>query len=80
MRHAFAVHLLSALLRRLSVAGRTVTGQVLEEPRLFIARILGHANPATTLTYLEAAMRASGEPLNALAEMCELFADDEKTP
>jgi integrase len=80
MRHTFAVHLLSALLRRLSVAGQTVTGQVLEEPRLFIARILGHANPATTLTYLEAAMRASGEPLNALAEMCELFADDEKTP
>jgi integrase len=80
MRHTFVVHLLSALLRRLSVAGQTVTGQVLEEPRLFIARILGHANPATTLTYLEAAMRASGEPLNALAEMCELFAGNEKAP
>jgi len=76
LRHTFAVHLLSALLRRLSVAGQTATEQVLEEPRLFIARVLGHANPATTLTYLEAAVRASGEPLNALAEMCELFAVD----
>jgi integrase len=80
LRHTFAVHLLSALLRRLSAAGLTVTEQVLEEPRLFIARILGHANPVTTLTYLEAAMRASGEPLNALAEMCELFARDEMAP
>lgn len=76
LRHTFAVHLLSALLRRLRTVDRTVTEQVLEEPRLFIARVLGHSNPATTLTYLEAAMRASGEPLNALAEMCELFADD----
>lgn len=76
LRHTFAVHLLSALLRRLSAADRSVTEQVLEEPRLFIARVLGHSNPATTLTYLEAAMRASGEPLNAVAEMCELFADE----
>jgi hypothetical protein len=57
-----------------------VSEQVLEEPRLFIARVLGHSNPASTLVYLEAAMRASGEPLNALAEMCELFEDGGERP
>lgn len=65
------------MLQRLAAANTTATTQVLEEPRLFIARILGHADPATTLTYLEAAMRASGEPLRALAEMCELFEHDQ---
>ncbi|MHB1447157.1 MAG: tyrosine-type recombinase/integrase [Acidimicrobiales bacterium] len=76
LRHTFAVHLLSALLQRLAAANQTATIQVLEEPRLFIARLLGHADPASTLVYLEAAMRASGEPLAALAEMCELFDAD----
>lgn len=76
LRHTFAVQLFSALLQRLRDRASTVTEQVLEEPRLFIARILGHADPTTTLLYLEAAMRSSGEPLQALAEMCEMFADD----
>jgi 2-keto-4-pentenoate hydratase len=71
---------LSALLARLKTSGVTATTQVLEEPRLFIARLLGHANPATALVYLEAAMRSSGEPLNALAEMCDLFADEWAEP
>jgi len=79
IRHTFAVQLYSALLQRLAARSRSVTEQVLEEPRLFIARLLGHVNPATTLVYLEAAMRTSGEPLNALAEMCALF-DDPKQP
>lgn len=73
MRRTFAVQLFSALLHRLRDANRSVTEQVLEEPRLFVARVLGHSDPATTLVYLEAAMRASGEPLNALAQMCQLF-------
>jgi integrase len=76
LRHTFAVHLFGALLRRLATTSTTATAQVLEEPRLFIARVLGHSDPATTLIYLEAAMRASGEPLRALAEMCELFDHD----
>jgi len=80
LRHTFAVQLFSALLHRLRARSATPTEQVLEEPRLFIARILGHADPSTTLVYLEAAMRSSGEPLNALAEMCELFADDCEPP
>jgi integrase len=75
MRRTFAVQLFSALLHRLRSTKVTATEQVLEEPRLFVARLLGHSDPATTLVYLEAAMRASGEPLNALAEMCELFGD-----
>lgn len=80
LRHSFAVHLLSALLQRLKATDRSVSEQVLEEPRLFIARVLGHSDPATTLVYLEAAMRSSGEPLQALAEMCELFEEDWSSP
>jgi integrase len=80
MRHTFAVQLFSALLHRLRTSKSAVSEQVLEEPRLFIARVLGHSNPASTLVYLEAAMRASGEPLNALAEMCELFEDGGERP
>ncbi len=53
-----------------------VDGTDLEDPRLFVQRLLGHTSPTTTARYLEAAVRERGEVLPALAEMSEALLGD----
>lgn len=76
LRHTFAVHALSTYIRRIASIPQTSTERILEDPRLFVQRLLGHTSPTTTARYLEAAVRERGEVLPALAEMSEALLGD----